>query len=78
MPPPRLMPPRLLAARSMLVLRDPLYALLRLLPLPRDEAVSLVEAVLPREEPGSRLPTAPVVALGPRWPADMLPVPPRS
>jgi hypothetical protein len=72
------MPPRLLAARSMPALRDPLYALLRLLPLLRDEAVSLVDAEGPREEPASRLPTAPVDALGPRWPADLslTPAPP--
>ena len=62
------------------VLRDPLYALLRLLALlPRDEAVSRVEAEAPaREELASRLPTAPVDALGPRWPADLslTPAPP--
>jgi hypothetical protein len=82
------MPPRLLAERSKLELREPLYALFRdEAPLLRDEApTSRDEAPVPRLEaptsrevaPRSRFPAAPVDALGPRWPADMLPAPPRS
>lgn len=69
MPPPRLMPPRLLAERSKLELREPLYALLRdEAPTSRDEGpVPRLEAPALRDEaPRSRLPAAPVDALGPR------------
>ena len=79
-----LIPPRLLADRSMLELREPLNALLPL--ASREEApTSRVDAPGFRDElpasrveaPRSRLPAAPVDAPG-RWPLMEFPAPARS